>query len=192
MIKLQTNGDIIMSTGDESSFTFYLNVGDSKHPMLHYFRPNIGECLHFIVLNPNHMIGEPLLIKTFKDNGDIITEKKDGEPVTLSGNKNIDDNGNMIVSFSESDTSDFLESPYKYQVKAKIITYDLLDCKPSDWDEDCTKYYIWNPSTGLYDNVPEGTEWSTSGRFYNKNDKTRTVTNRHNFWLINDDYCRNW
>jgi len=192
MIKLQTNGDIIMSTGDDINFTFYLTSGEVINPVRHIFKPNQGECLYFLILQPNYIIGDPILIKTIKDNGDIITEKKGGTPTTSPGHSNMDEDGNMIISLAGTDTSDLMESPYKYQIKAKINNFEPLNSKPTDWDTDCTKYYYWNPSTGLYVNVAAGTAWNTQTVYYNKNVQVNTVTNRHNLWLINDDYNRVW
>ena len=102
--------------------------------------------LFFYIFLPNSINYEFVLRKTFKTDGEIITEIVDEyESEVTTGNDNIDKNGNIIVRLTPSDTMSIRPGQYKYQIRVQVL------------DED-------------------------------ENLVLKTVTNRKDFYVIEDDY----
>ena len=87
----------------------------------------------------------PILKKTFKDNGEIVTEKLNGYKSVKTGVDNINDNNDFIIRFEPEDTNDLNEDSYVYQIKALIIDKDV---EPVENEEGQLTYtYIINTVT---------------------------------------------
>lgn len=81
--------------------------------------------LYFYVFTPAAQGYDFLLKKTFKTNGDIITElnpKRRIAPVTISGTPNVDSLGNALITLKSSDTMNVPVGSFKYQVRAQVLS----------------------------------------------------------------------
>ena len=144
MYRVDQSKNIYLSRGDDFSYTFPVYVDNSTTP--YHFTPTDGCMLFFYIFLPNSINYQYVLRKTFKTNGEIITDimGNDFSDVTYD-NDNIDEKGNIIVRLTPDDTMSILPGEYKYQLRVQVL------------DED--------------DNLV-----------------LKTVTNRKDFYVIEDDY----
>lgn len=144
MYRVDQSKNIYLSRGDDFSYTFPVYVDNSTTP--YHFTPTDGCMLFFYIFLPNSINYQFVLRKTFKTNGEIITDimGNDFSDVTYD-NDNIDEKGNIIVRLTPDDTMSILPGEYKYQLRVQVL------------DED--------------DNLV-----------------LKTVTNRKDFYVIEDDY----
>ena len=144
MYRVDQHKNIYLSRGDDFSYTFPVYVDNSE--TAYHFEANDGCMLFFYIFLPNSINYQFVLRKTFKTNGEIITDVmgNDFSDVTYD-NDNIDDRGNIIVRLTSDDTMSILPGEYKYQLRVQVL------------DED--------------DNLV-----------------LKTVTNRKDFYVIEDDY----
>lgn len=144
MYRIDQHKNIYLSRGDDFSYTFPVYVDNSE--TAYQFVETDGCMLFFYIFLPNSINYEFVLRKTFKTDGDIITDfKNDDDPQTTSGNQNIDAKGNIIVRLTPEDTMSILPGEYKYQLRVRV-------------------------------------------RDENNNLVLKTVTNRKDFYIIEDDY----
>ena len=144
MYRIDQHKNIYLSRGDDFSYTFPVYVDNSK--TAYQFVETDGCMLFFYIFLPNSINYEFVLRKTFKTDGDTITDfENDDDPQTTSGNQNIDDKGNIIVKLTPEDTMSILPGEYKYQIRVRV-------------------------------------------RDANNNLVLKTVTNRKDFYIIEDDY----
>ena len=66
----------------------------------------------------------PVLKKTFKDNGEIVTEKSNGDVNTKNG-CTVNENNDFVITLEPEDTTDLDEGSYIYQIRALIIDKDV-------------------------------------------------------------------
>ena len=144
MYRIDQHKNIYLSRGDDFSYTFPVYVDNSE--TAYQFVETDGCMLFFYIFLPNSINYEFVLRKTFKTDGDIITDfENDDDPQTTSGNQNIDAKGNIIVRLTPEDTMSILPGEYKYQLRVRV-------------------------------------------RDENNNLVLKTVTNRKDFYIIEDDY----
>lgn len=144
MYRVDQHKNIYLSRGDDFSYTFPVYVDNEK--TAYHFEQDDGCMLFFYIFLPNSINYEFVLRKTFKTDGEIITEIVDEyESEVTTGNDNIDENGNIIVRLTPNDTMSIRPGQYKYQIRVKVL------------DED-------------------------------NNLVLKTVTNRKDFYVIEDDY----
>ena len=144
MYRVDQHKNIYLSRGDDFSYTFPVYVDNSE--TAYQFVETDGCMLFFYIFLPNSINYEFVLRKTFKTNGDIVTEfENEEDPQTTSGNQNIDAKGNIIVKLTPEDTMSILPGEYKYQLRVRV-------------------------------------------RDANNNLVLKTVTNRKDFYIIEDDY----
>ncbi len=146
MFKIDSNQTIKMSKGDDVKFPVFLNQGTSLTPLRYPIYENMGCELYFSIYYRNDF-DNPILKKTFKDNGEIVTEKSNGYKSVKTGVDNINDNNDFIVRFEPDDTNDLNEDSYVYQIKALIIDKDV---EPVENEEGQFTYtYIINTVTNM-------------------------------------------
>ena len=144
MFKIDSNQTIKMSKGDDVKFPVFLNQGTLLTPLRYPIYENMGCELYFSIYYRNDF-DNPILKKTFKDNGEIVTEKSNGYKSVKTGVDNINDNNDFIVRFEPDDTNDLNEDSYVYQIKALIIDKDV---EPVENEEGQFTYtYIINTVT---------------------------------------------
>ena len=144
MFKIDSNQTIKMSKGDDVKFPVFLNQGTSLTPLRYPIYENMGCELYFSIYYRNDF-DNPILKKTFKDNGEIVTEKSNGYKSVKTGFDNINDNNDFIIRFEPEDTNDLNEDSYVYQIKALIIDKDV---EPVENEEGQFTYtYIINTVT---------------------------------------------
>ena len=144
MFKIDSNQTIKMSKGDDVKFPVFLNQGTSLTPLRYPIYENMGCELYFSIYYRNDF-DNPILKKTFKDNGEIVTEKSNGYKSVKTGFDNINDNNDFIIRFEPEDTNDLNEDSYVYQIKALIVDKDV---EPVENEEGQFTYtYIINTVT---------------------------------------------
>lgn len=144
MYRVDQHKNIYLSRGDDFSYTFPVYVDNSE--TAYKFEKNDGCMLFFYIFLPNSIDYEFVMKKTFKTNGDIVTETSSStSSKTTQGNENVDENGNIIIRLTEEDTMKILPGQYKYQLRVNVK--------------------------------------DSSGNLVLK-----TVTNRKDFYVIEDDY----
>lgn len=144
MYRVDQHKNIYLSRGDDFSYTFPVYVDNSE--TAYQFVEADGCMLFFYIFLPNSINYEFILRKTFKTDGDIVTDfENEDDPQITSGNQNIDSKGNIIVRLTPKDTMSILPGQYKYQIRVQVL------------DE-------------------------------NNELVLKTVTNRKDFYVIEDDY----
>ena len=144
MFKIDSNQTIKMSKGDDVKFPVFLNQGTELTPLRYSIYENMGCELYFYIYYKNDF-DNPILKKTFKDNGEIITEKSDGYKNIEENINNINENQDFIVRLKPEDTNDLNEGSYIYQIKALIVDKDV---EPVENEEGQFTYtYIINTVT---------------------------------------------
>lgn len=124
MFKIDSNQTIKMSKGDNVKFPVFLNQGTSLTPLRYPIYENMGCELYFSIFYKKDF-DNPVLKKTFKDNGEIVTEKSNGYKSVKTGVDNINDNNDFVITLEPEDTTDLEEGSYIYQIRALIIDKDV-------------------------------------------------------------------
>ena len=91
MFKIDSNQTIKLSKGDDVKFPVFLDQGTPLTPLRYPIYENMGCELYFSIFYKKDF-DNPVLKKTFKDNGEIVTEKSNGDVYTKKGctiNENI-------------------------------------------------------------------------------------------------------
>lgn len=144
MYRVDQHKNIYLSRGDDFSYTFPVYVDNSE--TAYHFEENDGCMLFFYIFLPNSINYEFVLRKTFKTDGEIITDIVGSDfPDTTYDNDNIDEKGNIIIRLTPDDTMAILPGEYKYQLRVQVLDAD-------------------------------------------NNLVLKTVTNRRDFYVIEDDY----
>ena len=144
MYRVDQHKNIYLSRGDDFSYTFPVYVDSSE--TAYHFEANDGCMLFFYIFLPNSINYEFVLRKTFKTDGEIITDIVGSDfPDTTYDNDNIDEKGNIIIRLTPDDTMAILPGEYKYQLRVQVLDAD-------------------------------------------NNLVLKTVTNRKDFYVIEDDY----
>ena len=138
MLVIDSNQTIKMSKGDDIAIPLFLDRGTSIKPNRYPIYENLGCEIYFYIYHLRDY-DNPILEKTFKDNGEIVTVKKGGSSSIKSGIKNINEDNDFIIRLYPEDTNDLSEGQYIYQIKAKIIDKDV---EPTI-NEDGTKTYSY-------------------------------------------------
>lgn len=177
MLKIDSNQVIKMSRGDDVKFPLFLNRGTAAEPIRYAFKEGKGCEVYFYIwdysaiqqhpwdridrygYDPNTSSEyEPILIKTFTDDGHIYTVLNHEEQDTYENMPNINSNGDMVIWLMHDDTKCIPQGSYIYQVKAKLIDLDI-DPEIDDITGEKIYHYVYN-----------------------------TVTNRLPIYIIDDNY----
>lgn len=177
MLKIDSNQVIKMSRGDDVKFPLFLNRGTAAEPIRYSFEEGKGCEVYFYIwdysaiqqhpwdridrygYDPNTSSEyEPILIKTFTDDGHIYTVLNHEEQDTYENMPNINSNGDMVIWLMHDDTKCIPQGSYIYQIKAKLIDLDI-DPEIDDITGEKIYHYVYN-----------------------------TVTNRLPIYIIDDNY----
>lgn len=177
MLKIDSNQVIKMSRGDDVKFPLFLNRGTAAEPIRYAFEEGKGCEVYFYIwdysaiqqhpwdridrygYDPNTSSEyEPILIKTFTDDGHIYTVLNHEEQDTYENMPNINSNGDMVIWLMHDDTKCIPQGSYIYQIKAKLIDLDI-DPEIDDITGEKIYHYVYN-----------------------------TVTNRLPIYIIDDNY----
>ena len=74
MFKIDSNQTIKLTKGDDVKFPVFLDQGTPLTPLRYPIYENMGCELYFSIFYKKDF-DNPVLKKTFKDNGEIVTEK---------------------------------------------------------------------------------------------------------------------
>ena len=143
MFKIDSNQTIKLSKGDDVKFTVFLDQGTALTPLRYPIYENMGCELYFSIFYKKDF-DNPVLKKTFKDNGEIVTEKSNGDVYTKKG-CTINENNDFVITLESEDTNDLDEGSYIYQIKALIIDKDVEPEESEDGE--LTYTYIINTVT---------------------------------------------
>lgn len=177
MLKIDSNQVIKMSRGDDVKFPLFLNRGTAAEPIRYSFEEGKGCEVYFYIwdysaiqqhpwdridrygYDPNTSSEyEPILIKTFTDDGHIYTVLNHEEQDTYENMPNINSNGDMVIWLMHNDTKCIPQGSYIYQIKAKLIDLDF-EPEIDDLTGEKIYHYVYN-----------------------------TVTNRLPIYIIDDNY----
>ena len=143
MFKIDSNQTIKLSKGDDVKFPVFLDQGTALTPLRYPIYENMGCELYFSIFYKKDF-DNPVLKKTFKDNGEIVTEKSSGDVYTKKG-CTINGNNDFVITLESEDTNDLDEGSYIYQIKALIIDKDVEPEESEDGE--LTYTYIINTVT---------------------------------------------
>ena len=143
MFKIDSNQTIKLSKGDDVKFPVFLDQGTALTPLRYPIYENMGCELYFSIFYKKDF-DNPVLKKTFKDNGEIVTEKSSGDVYTKKG-CTINENNDFVITLESEDTNDLDEGSYIYQIKALIIDKDVEPEESEDGE--LTYTYIINTVT---------------------------------------------
>ena len=143
MFKIDSNQTIKLSKGDDVKFPVFLDQGTALTPLRYPIYENMGCELYFSIFYKKDF-DNPVLKKTFKDNGEIVTEKSSGDVYTKKG-CTINENNDFVITRESEDTNDLDEGSYIYQIKALIIDKDVEPEESEDGE--LTYTYIINTVT---------------------------------------------
>ena len=143
MFKIDSNQTIKLSKGDDVKFPVFLDQGTALTPLRYPIYENMGCELYFSIFYKKDF-DNPVLKKTFKDNGEIVTEKSNGDVYTKKG-CTINENNDFVITLESEDTNDLDEGSYIYQIKALIIDKDVEPEESEDGE--LTYTYIINTVT---------------------------------------------
>lgn len=119
MLVIDSNQTIKMTKGDDVKIPLFLDKGTSLSPMRYEIEGNLG-CEAYFYIYKLRNYDTPVLFKTYRDDGTIITEKN-GAITEKTGVININDDKDFIIRLYPEDTNDLDEGQYIYQIKVKII-----------------------------------------------------------------------
>ena len=143
MFKIDSNQAIKLSKGDDVKFPVFLDQGTALTPLRYPIYENMGCELYFSIFYKKDF-DNPVLKKTFKDNGEIVTEKSNGDVYTKKG-CTVNENNDFVITLESEDTNNLDEGSYIYQIKALIIDKDVEPEESEDGE--LTYTYIINTVT---------------------------------------------
>lgn len=177
MLKIDSNQVIKMSRGDDVKFPLFLNRGTLTAPVRYAFEENKGCEVYFYIWDYSDVEEhpwdhidiygydpdtsneyQPILIKTFTDDGHIYTMLNGEEQDTYENMPNINENGDMMIWLMNNDTKNIPQGSYIYQIKVKVIDSDI-EPEIDEITGETVYHYIYN-----------------------------TVTNRLPIYIIDDNY----
>ena len=123
MFKIDSNQTIKLTKGDDVKFPVFLDQGTPLTPLRYPIYENMGCELYFSIFYKKDF-DNPVLKKTFKDNGEIVTEKSSGDVYTKNG-CTVNENNDFVITLEPEDTTDLDEGSYIYQIRALIIDKDV-------------------------------------------------------------------
>ena len=143
MFKIDSNQTIKLSKGDDVKFPVFLDQGTALTPLRYPIYENMGCELYFSIFYKKDF-DNPVLKKTFKDNGEIVTEKSNGDVYTKKG-CTVNENNDFVITLESEDTNNLDEGSYIYQIKVLIIDKDVEPEESEDGE--LTYTYIINTVT---------------------------------------------
>ena len=182
MFTVNTNMAIKMNRGDDVQFPLFVNNGTRTNPIRYKFEENDGCEVYFYLLPVNMSYENFVLKKTFRTSGEILTQKSIKEEPTIVQSQTINQYNDIVITLDMSDTIDLEPKQYLYVVRAKILTEKINSpniVKPINREPDSNlvgygeaDYMILSDSTAQY--------------------TTLQITNKYNFYLLDDDVIRAW
>lgn len=127
MFTVNTDMSIKMNRGDDAQFPVFVNNGTRVYPERYKFEYNDGTEICFYILPVNGSFNDFILKKTFKSDGQVITEIKDKEPITTVNITNINSSNDYVIQLLNSDTADIYPMEYRYVIRAKLLVSKIKD-----------------------------------------------------------------
>ena len=109
MIEISRNGIIEMYRGDTFEFPLFINIGTKGHPVQYIVQE--GDIVYFSVGEANQPFEKALIRKIF----------------TV---EDLDEDGNITVRMSSSDTENVLPGTYYMQIKIKLANGNIATITP--------------------------------------------------------------
>lgn len=103
MFTISNNNIISLSRGDEVSTPIFINWGTQIRPVRYTLQD--GDKLYFYLYEPNYSCDRCLLEKEYT-------------------NKDLNEYGDVILTFDESDTKHLLPGEYYYEIKVERVETD--------------------------------------------------------------------
>ena len=100
MFTISSNGVITITRGDTAITELFLNIGTELEPVQYILKDK--DCAYLGVMEPNQSFENALIRKKFTS-------------------KDVDENGNILVTFDSIDTIFLAPGEYIYQVKLRRI-----------------------------------------------------------------------
>lgn len=182
MFTVNSDMCIKMNRGDEVQLPLFVNNGTRIKPLRYTFEPDDGCEVYFYLLPLHKSYKDFILKKTFKSSGEIITEKCGDETATIKEAININDAGDMVITLETSDTENLFPGNYVYVVRAKILAEKIQS-------PNLVKENLKGPESAIV-GIGEA-DYMTLGQYDSKY-VTLQITNKYNFYLLDDDINRAW
>ena len=96
MFKIDSNQTIKLTKGDDVKFPVFLDQGTPLTPLRYPIYENMGCELYFSIFYKKDF-DNPVLKKTFKDNGEIVTEKSNGDVYAKNG-CTVNENNDFVIT----------------------------------------------------------------------------------------------
>lgn len=182
MFTVNSNMAIKMNRGDQVQFPLFINNGTRTNPIRYEFNEDDGCEVYFYLLPVNLSYEDCILKKTFKSSGEIVTWKKGNTEPVVTQSTNINQYKDMVITLDAEDTIDLEPMQYTYVVRAKILTEKINSpniVKPTN--HSATSNLVGYGEVG-YMTLADSNEQYT----------TLQITNKYNFYLLDDDVIRAW
>ena len=118
MFSINNAGTIRLTRGDSGEFLYKINIGDNMSPM--FYQLNENDELFLGIMEPNQPFESAIIRKYFRSN-------------------DMDENGNVKISFKPNDTVCLMPGLYYYQLKLVDVTQNIvrtLNPKTQLWIEE--------------------------------------------------------
>lgn len=181
MFTVNSNMAIKMNRGDDVQFPLFVNNGTRSNPIRYEFETDDGCEIYFYLLPVNLSYENFVLKKTFKTSGEIITQKSPTGVMVTTYFETINQNKDMVITLDSSDTIDLEPQQYNYVVRAKILTEKIKS-------PNLVNRAYYGPDSNLV-----GYGEADFMILEDKSDYTTLqITNKYNFYLLDDDVNRAW
>lgn len=105
MLRISNDGIITLSRGDNCSMPLFINMGTDLAPIRYDLHKNNKTVIYFSLMQPNQYFENGCLRKMYS---------------AKNNNWNINDNGDLVISFEPKDTMYLMPGKYFYEVKADL------------------------------------------------------------------------
>lgn len=181
MFTVNSDMCIKMNKGDDVQFPLFVNNGTRLKPSRYVFTEDDGCEVYFYILPLHKSYNDFILKKTYKSSGEIITEKCKSEEIETRQTSVLNNNGDFVILLDSDDTADMIPGHYIYVVRAKVLTYKINS-------PNLVKSAIPNRDSDVVD-FGEA-DYMTLG--YDSEYMTLQITNKYDFYLLDDDINRAW
>lgn len=138
MVNISNNGFIYINRGDSFKIPLFINKNDSSDPIRFYIQDHPNAEIFLGVTEPNQPFEKAVIKKRFTSSGPI------------------NQYGDLVVSFKDTDTLNLLPGLYYYAIKSKIDLYEHnINCPIVD--SDYVLVYGWEDEfvTATYEDLLE-------------------------------------
>lgn len=103
MLRISDNGIITLSRGDNCEMPLFINAGTDLEPIRYDLNKNNKTVIYFSLMQPNQYFENGCLRKMYSKE-----------------NWNINDNGDLVISFIPRETQYLMPGKYFYEIKADL------------------------------------------------------------------------